>query len=125
INEHFSTRLGGGLGYKAPTVFTEDAERIQFRNVLPLDVANTEAERSYGANYDVNYRTALFDGKGSFSINQMFFYTRINSPILLTASTGGNLAYVQPSGNIDTKGMETNAKITYGDFKLFIGYTLA
>ncbi|RYZ54679.1 MAG: TonB-dependent receptor [Sphingobacteriales bacterium] len=125
INEHFSTRLGGGLGYKAPTVFTEDAERIQFRNVLPLDVANTKAERSYGANYDVNYRTALFDGEGSFSVNQMFFYTRINNPILLTAATGGNLAYVQPSGNLDTKGMETNAKITYGDFKLFIGYTLA
>jgi outer membrane receptor for ferrienterochelin and colicins len=125
INEHFSTRLGGGLGYKAPTVFTEDAERIQFRNVLPLDVAITKAERSYGANYDVNYRTSLFDAKGSFSINQMFFYTRINNPILLSAYTDGNLAYIQPPGNLDTKGMETNAKLTYGDFKLFIGYTYA
>lgn len=125
INEHFSTRLGGGLGYKAPSIFTEDAERIQFRNVLPIDVANTKAERSYGANYDVNYRTILFDDKVSFSINQMFFYTRINNPILLTPATDGNLAYVQPKGNLDTKGMETNAKITYGDFKLFIGYTLA
>lgn len=125
INEHFSTRLGGGLGYKAPTVFTEDAERIQFRNVLPIDVANTKAERSYGANYDVNYRTSLFDGNVGFSINQMFFYTRINNPILLSPATGGNLAYVQPNGNLDTKGMETNAKVTYGDFKLFIGYTLA
>lgn len=125
INEHFSTRLGGGLGYKAPTVFTEDAERIQFRNVLPIDVANTKAERSYGANYDVNYRTSLFDGNVGFSINHMFFYTRINNPILLTAATIGNLAYVQPNGNLNTKGMETNAKITYNDFKLFIGYTLA
>lgn len=125
INEHFSTRLGGGLGYKAPSVFTEDAERIQFRNVLPIDVANTKAERSYGANYDVNYRTTLFDDKIGFSINQMFFYTRINNPILLTAATGGNLAYVQPKGNLDTKGMETNVKLTYSDFKLFVGYTLA
>ncbi|EOR92540.1 TonB-dependent receptor [Arcticibacter svalbardensis MN12-7] len=125
INEHFSTRLGGGLGYKAPTVFTEDAERIQFRNVLPLDVANTKAERSYGSNYDVNYHTSLFDGNVGFSINQMFFYTRINNPLLLTAATGSNLAYLQPKGNLDTKGMETNAKITYSDFKLFIGYTLA
>jgi len=125
INEHFSTRLGGGLGYKAPTVFTEDAERIQFRNVAPLDVANTKAERSYGANYDVNYRTSLFDGAVGFSINQMFFYTRINNPILLMASSGGNLTYIQPKGNLDTRGMETNAKVTYGDFKLFIGYTLA
>ncbi|WP_316826286.1 TonB-dependent receptor [Pedobacter miscanthi] len=125
INEHFSTRLGGGLGYKAPTVFTEDAERIQFRDVAPLDVANTKAERSYGANYDVNYRTSLFGGKLGFSINQMFFYTRINNPILLTASSGSNLTYVQPKGDLDTRGMETNAKVTYGDFKLFIGYTLA
>jgi outer membrane receptor for ferrienterochelin and colicins len=125
INDHFSTRLGGGLGYKAPTAFTEDAERIQFRNVLPIDVANTKAERSYGANYDVNYSTSLFDGDVRFSINHMFFYTRINNPILLTAATGSNLAYVQPNGNLDTKGMETNAKITYSNFKLFIGYTLA
>src|SRR3546814_14351733 len=33
INEHFSTRLGGGMGYKAPTVFTEDAERSEERRV--------------------------------------------------------------------------------------------
>ncbi|WEK21420.1 MAG: TonB-dependent receptor [Candidatus Pedobacter colombiensis] len=125
INEHFSTRLGGGLGYKAPSVFTEDAERIQFRNVLPIDVANTKAERSYGANYDVNYRTSLFDDKVGFSINQMFFYTRINNPILLAPTTMGDLAYIQPNGRLDTKGMETNAKITYDDFKLFIGYTFA
>lgn len=125
INAHFSTRLGGGLGYKAPSVFTEDAERVQFRNVLPIDVSNTKAERSYGANYDLNYQTILFDDKVGFSINQMFFYTRVNNPILLTPAMGSNLAYVQPKGNLDTKGMETNAKITYGDFKLFIGYTLA
>ncbi|PYF74076.1 iron complex outermembrane receptor protein [Pedobacter nutrimenti] len=125
INTHFSTRLGGGLGYKAPSVFTEDAERIQFRNVLPVDVSNTKAERSYGANYDVNYRTALFENQVGLSINQMFFYTRINQPILLVPATGGNLTYIQPPGNLKTKGMETNAKLSYGPFKLFIGYTLA
>ncbi|AZA84577.1 TonB-dependent receptor [Chryseobacterium indologenes] len=125
INEHFSTRLGGGLGYKAPTVFTEDAERIQFRGVLPLNLDDTKAERSYGANYDINYKTALFDGQVRFSINHMFFYTRINNPVLLTSTTGNMYQYVQPSGNFDTKGMETNVKLTYGDFKLFVGYTYA
>lgn len=125
IDAHFSTRLGGGLGYKAPSVFTEDAERIQFRNVLPVVVANTKAERSYGANYDLNYKTGLFSDKVGFSVNQMFFYTRINNPILLTPATAGNLQYIQPSGNLDTKGMETNVKITYNAFKLFIGYTYA
>ncbi|MFD0766779.1 TonB-dependent receptor domain-containing protein [Mucilaginibacter lutimaris] len=125
INSNFSTRLGGGLGYKGPNVFTEDAERIQFRNVLPLNVAGTKAERSYGANYDINYRTAILDNKGSFSINQLFFYTRIDRPILLTALANGNLQYQQPSGDLNTKGMETNVKITYANFKLFVGYTYA
>jgi outer membrane receptor for ferrienterochelin and colicins len=125
ISDQVSTRLGGGLGYKAPTVFTEDAERIQFRNVLPIDVSNTRAERSYGANYDINYRTTLFDDAVSFSINQLLFYTRIESPIVLSSQSNGNLQYQQPAGHLDTRGTETNIKLTYADFKLFIGYTLA
>jgi outer membrane receptor for ferrienterochelin and colicins len=125
INSHFTTRLGGGLGYKAPTVFTEDAERIGFRNVLPIDVPNTKAERSYGANYDITYKTGLFNNKVTFSINQLFFYTRIDNPILLTSLSNGNLQYLQPGGDLNTKGMETNVKLTYNNFKLFLGYTLA
>lgn len=125
INSNWSTRLGGGLGYKAPTVFTEDAERIEFRNVLPIEVANTKAERSYGANYDVTYHTSLFNDQVSFSINQLFFYTRINNPILLTPLANGDLQYLQPQGDLNTKGMETNVKLTYGNFKLLLGYTLA
>jgi outer membrane receptor for ferrienterochelin and colicins len=125
INSHFSTRLGGGLGYKAPNVFTEDAERIEFRNVLPIDVTNTKAERSYGANFDVTYKTGLFNDQVSFSINQLFFYTRINNPIILTPIANGDLQYLQPQGDLNTKGMETNVKLTYNAFQLYIGYTLA
>lgn len=125
LSEGVSMRLGGGLGYKAPTVFTEDAERIEFRNVLPIDAASTRAERSYGANYDINYRTGLFDNRVSFSINQLFFYTRIENPILLTQLANGDFQYLQPGGDLNTKGLETNVKLTYGDLKLFLGYTFA
>lgn len=120
-----SMRLGGGLGYKTPTIFTEEAERIQFRNVLPIDVDAAKAERSYGGNFDINYRTGLFNDEVTFSINQLFFYTRINNPLLLTATTGNALQFQQPDGHLNTKGIETNVKLTYQDFKLFIGYTLA
>jgi len=125
LNPHLSSRLGGGLGYKAPTVFTEDAERIDFRNVLPVDVADTRAERSYGANYDLNYRTGLFKGLMSLSINQLFFYTRIENPVLFVLLNNGNYQYQQPGGDLNTKGIETNVKLTYSNFKLFLGYTLA
>jgi outer membrane receptor for ferrienterochelin and colicins len=125
INNHLTSRIGGGLGYKAPNVFTEDAERIQFKKVLPIDVKNREAEKSFGGNFDINYRTTLFNNKVSFSINQLFFYTRITNPLVLTQLTNSYYEYLQPKGFIDTKGIETNIKLTYKNFKLFIGYTFA
>jgi len=124
FNSSLSARLGGGLGYKTPTVFTEDAERLQFRNVLPVDHENTKAEQSVGGNLDFNYRTSI-TSEMSFSLNTLFFYTRILKPLVLTQSDQGNYEFLQPEGYIDTKGIELNAKITYSDFKLFVGYTLA
>lgn len=116
----FSSRIGGGMGYKPPTIFTEESERLQYSQVLGIDASN-KLERSYGFNADVNYKTKLFDAV-SFSINQLFFYTRINQPLLLQ-STPNSRKFVNSSGHIDTRGIETNIKIGYEDFKLFLGYT--
>lgn len=124
INENLTARLGGGLGYKSPTAFTEDAERVLFRNVQPINTNVIDAEQSKGANLDLNYRTEL-SSKSTFSINALLFYTQVNNPILLALNTTEQYAYQQPKGYIDTKGLETNIKITYNDFKLFVGYTLA
>jgi len=122
VNHNLSARLGGGLGYKNPTVFTEDAEKIQFKNVLPIDVANTNAEKSIGGNLDINYKTA-FSENLFFTINTLFFYTKVKDPLILVPLINGTYDYQQPSGYIDTKGIETNVKLSYGAFKLFIGYT--
>jgi len=125
ISNHFTSRVGGGLGYKIPNVFTEDAEKIQFNNVLPIDIKNRAAEKSYGGNLDINYHTTLFNNKASLSINHLFFYTRINNPLVLTQLINGDYEYLQPKGFIDTRGIETNVKLIYKNFKLFIGYTFA
>lgn len=125
LNPALSFRLGGGLGYKAPTVFSEDAERLQFKNVLPINSSIVNTERSEGANFDINYRTSLFNDEVNFTFNHLFFYTRVNNPLTLTAQPSGRLAFVNANGFLDTKGMETNLRLVYKDFKLFIGYTLA
>jgi len=124
VNPKLSVRLGGGLGYKTPNVFTEDAERIQFRNVLPIDVSQTKAEHSVGGNFDINYKTPLND-KIFFSINTLLFYTQVKSPLILVPTPAGLFEFQQPDGFIDTKGVESNIKLKYSDFKLFIGYTFA
>ncbi|WP_134090257.1 TonB-dependent receptor domain-containing protein [Olivibacter sp. XZL3] len=122
ISPQVTSRLGGGLGYKTPTIFTEETERIQFRSVLPISPQANKLERSYGASYDVNYKTTLFE-KVSLSVNQLFFYTRINDPLLTEFAGSGTVQLVNADGYVDTKGWETNVKLGYGDFKLFIGYT--
>lgn len=122
VTPKLTTRIGGGSGYKVPTVFTEESERIQFVRVLPINQEGTRNERSLGGNWDINYRTSI--GAVGFSINQLFFYTRLNKPLILTQS-GNDFLFQNADGHIDTKGIETNLKLTYGDFKLFVGYTYA
>jgi iron complex outermembrane receptor protein len=117
----FAFRLGGGLGYKTPTVFNEESERIQLQNVAPIS-SSIIPERSIGGNFDINYRTHI--GDVGFSINQLFFYTRLNKPLILI-STNNNFSFMNANGHIDTRGTETNLKFTYQAFKLFIGYTFA
>lgn len=123
ITEKFSSRLGGGFGYKAPTIFTEDSERLQYRNVLPIDKDKNKLERSYGLNLDFNYATSFCDGNITFSINQLFFYTYLDNPLLLQSTETSYYRLNNIAGNTDSKGGETNVKIGYKDFHLYLGYT--
>ena len=123
VTPKLTARLGGGLGYKTPTVFNEESEKTQFQNILPINQSLTQNERSAGGNFDINYRTKI--GEVGFALNQLFFYTKLNSPLVLTTAGSGNGQFLNAKGNIDTKGMETNLRFTYSDFKLFVGYTYA
>lgn len=117
-------RLGGGMGYKTPTVFTEDAERLQFRNVLPINTEESNLERSLGGNFDVNYKWVPLPGM-TMSFNMLLFYTKIDDPMSLVPDSNGFYEFQQSGGYVDTRGAEINLKIKYGDFKLFTGYTHA
>jgi len=58
-------------------------------------------------------------------VNLLFFYTQVKNPLILMPTINGLNEFKQPNGYIDTKGTETNIKLTYGKFKLFVGYTFA
>ncbi|GAB2498905.1 TonB-dependent receptor [Algoriphagus taiwanensis] len=122
-NSALTMRIGGGLGYKSPTVFTEETERIQFRHVAPIDFGRLVSERSAGANLDLNYRLALGD-ELSLVANTLFFFTQIQNPLILEQNARG-FEFVQPEGKFETRGIEVNLKWNYRDFKLFTGYTFA
>ncbi|MDE6568582.1 MAG: TonB-dependent receptor, partial [Lachnospiraceae bacterium] len=123
INSKLSTRIGGGFGYKPPSIFDEESERLQFMNVLPIDEKFNKLERSYGGNMDFNYKTSFMDGKILFTVNQLFFYTYLRHPLELKRENGGLYRFYNINGNVNSKGAETNIKVKYSDFSLFAGYT--
>jgi outer membrane receptor for ferrienterochelin and colicins len=116
ISESLTSRIGGGVGYKMPTVFNDDSEEKGYQYLQPLNVNNTAAEKSYGANGDVNYRHAI--GDVLVNVNQLFFYTKVNQPLILQ----GN-AFVSAQGYLDTKGTETNIKLLMDELGIYFGYT--
>jgi len=119
----FSSRIGGGLGYKIPDIFTEEAEFINFENVLGIDKSSIKAETSYGLNLDFNYQTRLFETI-RFSVNQLFYVTAINNGLLLNSTNNGLFAFENTTDEILSKGAETNIKFTYKDFRWFLNYAL-
>ena len=116
ISDVLSSRIGGGLGYKMPTPFIEDAEKIAFQNLHPIDFSTIRAERSYGINADISYRKRI--DETTISFNQFFFYTKLNHPVLLQGQD-----YVNASGTIDVAGVETNLRLSFDELALNLGYT--
>jgi iron complex outermembrane receptor protein/outer membrane receptor for ferrienterochelin and colicins len=121
FSNKLTSRITAGLGYKTPTVFTEQTESLQYRNVLPLkDVAS---ERSTGFTADVNYKMN-FTSELKSSINQLFFFTSIYRPLILTSDAAGKYSFINASKPVQSKGFETNLKLIFKDcYKLFVGYT--
>ncbi|RYU95108.1 TonB-dependent receptor [Emticicia agri] len=122
ISEHWSSRLGGGLGYKLPTMFTEATETLAFQNVLAINT-QAKAEKSYGSTFDFNYQNTFGDNF-SITANQMFFFTRINEPLVLRTNAIGELYFENAAKPVLSRGFETNLRFTFADWvKFFVGYT--
>lgn len=122
INQKLTSRIGGALGYKLPTIFTEEAEKIYFRNIDPLSRGIMKPETSVGGNFDINYKTVLFD-RIAFSINQLFYLTRLkNALVLKEKSIPGDYFFENADGNILSSGFETNLKLSYSDLKFYFNY---
>lgn len=124
FTDKITSRIGGGLGYKAPTLFSEEAETKSFRNIEPLDLNSVIAEKSAGGNFDLNYKTAITDDV-DLSINQLFFYTVVDNPLVLSSTplANGNYYFYNANGQLISKGFETNLKVSADNLSLYVGYT--
>ncbi|MEM6736316.1 MAG: TonB-dependent receptor [Bacteroidota bacterium] len=121
LNSSWSSRIGGGFGYKLPTIFNEEAENLTFQDVLPIIKDQIETERSIGGNFDLNYQTFL-SKEWTLSINQLFFYTHLTDALVFRRNSLGQFFYENADGPVTSQGMETNVKLGFRDFKLFANY---
>ncbi len=117
-----SVRAGGGLGYKLPTVFIEEAEGEAFRGVQPL-APDVEVETSAGGTLDLNARGVVAD-KMAFSFNANLFWTRLQHPLIAEAGPQDALIVVNAEGAATTRGVETSGRLDLEPVKLFVGYVL-
>ena len=120
-NNKFSARLGGGMGYKIPDLFTEEAATMNFRDIQPINSNNLKAERSYGTNLDLNFKTALTE-ELFFSMNQLVYFTHISNALLLDSISFTDYKFVNAPNSVQSIGLETNIKFSYKDFRLFLNY---
>ncbi|MET0646135.1 MAG: TonB-dependent receptor [Pyrinomonadaceae bacterium] len=121
FTDKLSSRVSFGFGYKAPSIFTEEAETLLFRNVLGVG-NGLKAERSRGGTFDVNYRGGAGE-KFSYSLNQMLFYTEIEDPLMLLSNPNGFFSFTNAGRPVRSAGFETNVRASYDFVKLFAGYT--
>jgi outer membrane receptor for ferrienterochelin and colicins len=118
-NSAWSTRLSTGLGYKTPTMFTEQTESLAYQNVQNIN-DNLKAEKSIGGTFDINYKTNISDL--IIAVNQMFFYTEINKPLILQENLT-NSFFTNADKSVQSKGFETNVKFILDPLKFFVGFT--
>ncbi len=114
-------RIGGGTGFKSPTIFVEQAEESGFHNVRPLQ--NALAEEATSASFDLNWRGIL--GEVGANFNLALYASKLSHAILADKDSldDGILFLRSASGSTQTRGGEFSARLSYSDFNLSLGYT--
>lgn len=120
FNEHWASRAGFGMGYKTPNPLVPQNIEYSVVDFLPLN-NSLKPEISYGYNAEVNYKKEWGDHSSLF-INQAFFLTQINDPILFD-STAGKIMLANAGEPIITKGFDTYVKLKVHGWALYLGYT--
>lgn len=121
MNPQITMRLGGGLGYKTPTLFNSEIDERDYRYLAGY-TTSVKAERSLGMNYDINYKKKL--GEWELTLNQTFFYNQITAPLVLQKAglVSPVYFYANEADRLQTGGFETYVQARHQELELYLGY---
>ncbi|GAB3825916.1 TonB-dependent receptor [Hymenobacter jeollabukensis] len=117
-------RLNGGAGYRAPVPYVNELDERDYPRVLPL--TDQKAERSVGVNGDVNWSHGFASGL-HLTLNQGFFYTRLNHPSTLEPDATNPLTLLRwrsQARPVVSQGLETYLRLEADETELYLGYVL-
>lgn len=125
----FTLRLNGGYGYRVPVPYVNELDERELPQVLPLAFANPGAERSQGLNGDVNYQHRFASGL-SLNLNQGFFYTHLQDPLVYRlvrfpvgpSATGSGLAWLNAGAPTVSQGLESYVRLRKDATEIYLGY---
>jgi iron complex outermembrane receptor protein/outer membrane receptor for ferrienterochelin and colicins len=121
FNDAWGSRINFGMGYSIPNPLDPQIKDYGIYQLQAMDPA-VRPERSYGGNLDVNYRLHLPE-EGSFFINQSFFVTRINQPVVATEGIDGSVSFENEDKPVTTTGFDSYVQLNINKWELYIGYT--
>jgi iron complex outermembrane receptor protein len=124
----FSTRTGGGMGYKLPTVFQDESEEARYINVgLSPGI---KPELSLGGTLDLTMKLPALNGV-FITMKQLYFATRIFRPVVANqqqvicpSGVCQEIRYNNGNGFQQSIGIENNFNLQYRGLNLSFVYTL-
>ena len=121
FSEKWYSRVGAGIGYKTPDPLIQQTTETDMRKVFPV-TNNVRAENSLGLNLEFNYKGSVFK-KGTITINQAFFFTGIQSPVLAKTDADGSTVFYNETKAVTSKGSDTYIRLHLKKWELYFGYT--
>jgi iron complex outermembrane receptor protein/outer membrane receptor for ferrienterochelin and colicins len=121
FNENWASRFGFGMGYKTPNALAPQNVEYDIERISPIG-NNVRSEKSYGFNAEVNYKKE-YGEENSFFINQAFFLTQLNSPIIANELGSGTVVFTNESKPVISKGFDTYIQWEVNDWEIYAGYT--
>ena len=120
FSSYLTGRIGGGLGYKTPNVFSSEVDERDYKYLLNSYQPGLHSETSSGANADINYKKRI--GEWQLTINQGFYYTSIHQPLLYKNLQPVIFLY-NANGDLNTAGTETYVMAKHKTWEYYLGYT--
>jgi outer membrane receptor for ferrienterochelin and colicin len=119
ISHVFTTRVGGGLGYKTPSFFSSELDERDYKQYK--QVISIKPERSAGLNWDINYRNKI--NEWDLTVNQTFFITSIHQPLVLDTTASAYLFFKNAISPVISRGFETYIQLQHDKLEIYLGYT--